>query len=357
MAIVDLEERLKNTFLTLDYCGKEEVYAGKTFPAGTVALDVLNIPEDTVEALMELTDPMMHFVDNLYAGKVDLLLLEKSRKNVFRVVDLLRDVPPFSYQDFTWLDGKLELIFSQKATQKAARRMHDPKGPGAVFVQALSLVAQLGFGTRQYQQKLIPLVEAIGEADISRDAAGFASVFGKFFEKEDTEEDKWMAFSNASLEYLAGEKGLTKRVHYASFPSMYRSNLFEALSVGNAPRKCPICGRFFLTTKAYPTLYCNTPCPGEKHGWTCCNVAAKMGGKHKQSPEGDLIQRIFEKRRNTTRKYMREGKISRELGEMIIRLAEQKRTKARLDNRYYLNHYEKEMEMDAIMEEARRKLQ
>ena len=115
MAIVDLEERLKNTFLTLDYCGKEEAYAGKTFPAGTVALDVLNIPEDTVEVLLELTDPMMHFVDNLYAGKVDVLLLEKSRRNVFRVVDLLRDVPPFSYQDFTWLDGKLEMIFSQNA--------------------------------------------------------------------------------------------------------------------------------------------------------------------------------------------------------------------------------------------------
>lgn len=82
-----------------------------------------------------------------------------------------------------------------------------------------------------------------------------------------------------------------------------------------------------------------------------------MGGKHKQSPEGDLIQRIFEKRRNTTRKYMREGKISRELGELIVKLAEQKRTKARLDNSYYQNHYEKEMEMDAITEEARRKLQ
>ena len=86
-------------------------------------------------------------------------------------------------------------------------------------------------------------------------------------------------------------------------------------------------------------------------------MAAKMGGKYKQSPEGDLIQRIFEKRRNTTRKYMREDKIPKEFGEMIIRLAEQKRTKARLDNSYYQNHYEREMEMDAITEEARRKLQ
>ena len=357
MTVADLKERLKNTFLTLDYYGKEEVYGGKTFPAGTVALDVLNISEEIVERVLELTDPMMHFVDQLYLGKVDLLLMEKSRKNVFEVVDVLRKVPPFSYQDFTWLDEKLENIFSQKATNKASRKMHDPKGPGVIFVQALSLVAQLGFGTQGFREKLIPFIEDIGEADIRRDAAGFSEVFGKFFEKDDSEKDEWLAFSNASLQYLAGEKGLVRRLHYNSFPSMYRSNLFEALSVGNAPRKCPICGRFFLTTKAYPTLYCNTPCPGAERGMTCANVAAKMGGKFKQPPEGDEIQRIYEARRNTTRKYMREGKISWELGEMILKLAKSKRTKARIDNKYFQNSYEQEMEINAIMEEARRKLQ
>ena len=187
MTVADLKERLKNTFLTLDYYGKEEVYGGKTFPAGTVALDVLNISEEIVERVLELTDPMMHFVDQLYLGKVDLLLMEKSRKNVFEVVDVLRKVPPFSYQDFTWLDEKLENIFSQKATNKASRKMHDPKGPGVIFVQALSLVAQLGFGTQGFREKLIPFIEDIGEADIRRDAAGFSEVFGKFFEKDDSE--------------------------------------------------------------------------------------------------------------------------------------------------------------------------
>ena len=63
--------------------------------------------------------------------------------------------------------------------------MHDPKGPGVIFVQALSLVAQLGFGTQGFREKLIPFIEDIGEADIRRDAAGFSEVFGKFFEKDD----------------------------------------------------------------------------------------------------------------------------------------------------------------------------
>lgn len=43
---VDLQERLKMRLLTVNYDGKSESYAGCTYDAGTVAKDVLNIPED-----------------------------------------------------------------------------------------------------------------------------------------------------------------------------------------------------------------------------------------------------------------------------------------------------------------------
>ena len=42
---------------------------------------------------------------------------------------------------------------------------------------------------------------------------------------------------------------------------------------------------------------------------------------------------------------------------MILKLAKSKRSKARIDIKYFQNSYEQEMEMNAIMEEARRKLQ
>lgn len=352
MAFIDLKERMKMTFLTLDYFGKEECYAGKTFPTGTVATDVLNIPEDVVEEVVRLTDPMMMFVGELYTNNVDQRLLRISRKNVFIVVDLLREVPPFSYHDFTWLDEKLASIFSEKKIAKASRVMHQSDSLGAVFVQALNLVAQLGFGIQEYRRALIPLVESLGEEGVIRNATGYAQQFAKFFDPDDYVADKWMALTNVSLQYIADEKGLTRRMHYASFPSMFRSNLFEALDAGNAPRKCPVCGRFFLTTRAYPTMYCSTPCPGEEHGWTCATVAAKMGGKFREDPAGDLIQRAFERRRNTLRKYMREEKVPKVVAETALRLAEGKRTKARLNPDYAVGDYEKELEQDAIMAEA-----
>ena len=49
---VDLQERLKMRFLTVDYDGKSERYAGHTNDAGTIAKDVLNIPDYILEELL-----------------------------------------------------------------------------------------------------------------------------------------------------------------------------------------------------------------------------------------------------------------------------------------------------------------
>ena len=105
-------------FLTVDYKEKQEAYGTSAHAAdtGSIALDVLNIPESVLEELLELTEPMMQLVDYLNHNKnpdnSTLAMMLTASKNVFRVVDLLRDVPPFSGQDFTWLDGKLPKIFS-----------------------------------------------------------------------------------------------------------------------------------------------------------------------------------------------------------------------------------------------------
>ena len=58
---VDLQERLKMRFLTVDYRDKQEVYGTSTTASdtGAIALDILNIPDYVLEDLLELTEPMM----------------------------------------------------------------------------------------------------------------------------------------------------------------------------------------------------------------------------------------------------------------------------------------------------------
>ena len=266
---VDLQERLKMRFLSVDYRDKQETYGTccSSADTGNIALDILNIPDYVLEELLELTEPMMQLVDFLNKNRnpdsSTLAMMLTASRNVFRVVDLLRDVPPFSGQDFTWLDGKLPKIFSQEAVNKAYRQRKKEKGE--VFIPALCLVAQLGFGMWDFRQALIPLVESLDDDAVSRNPTGFAQQFDNFF-SADNNQDYWMSITNVSLEYLPGTKGLVRRMHYASFPSMFRSNLYEALAAGNAPKRCPICKKFFLTTNARRQKYCTGYAPEEYEG-------------------------------------------------------------------------------------------
>ena len=184
---VDLQERLNMRFLTVAYKEKQEIYGTDTASTdtGSIALDILNIPDTVLEELLELADPMMELVEYLNNNrnpnsKVLGMMLTAS-KNVFRVVDLLREVPPFLEQDFTWLDENLPRVFSQEAVSKAYRERK--KEQGELFIQAMCLVAQLGFGIRDFREALIPLVESLEDEDISRNPKGFSQKFDSFSAK------------------------------------------------------------------------------------------------------------------------------------------------------------------------------
>lgn len=65
-----------------------------------------------------------------------------------------------------------------------------------------------------------------------------------------------------------------------------RAEVYRGLAVGNAPRRCHNCGRYFLLTSGYNTCYCNNIAPGETKR-TCRKVGAhrkEAQGKANRSP-------------------------------------------------------------------------
>ena len=350
---VDLQERLKMRLLTVDYRDKQEVYGTSTTASdtGAVALDILNIPDYLLGELLELTEPMMQLVDYLNHNKnpdnSTLAMMLTASKNVFRVVDLLRDMPPFSGQDFTWLNEKLPKIFSAEAVNKAYRQRK--KEMGEVFIPALCLVAQLGFGIRDFRQALIPLVEALDDEDISRNPTGFAQQFDNFFSADENKHDYWMSITNVSMEYLPGEKGLTRRMHYASFPSMFRSNLYEALALGNAPKRCPICKKFFLTTNARRQKYCTGYAPEEYGGLTCVQVGNRMGREAREKAENHPVIVLWHQTVNTIDKRVERGTLEKEIATKAKARAKDLKDAALADSDYANGEYKNDMNPDALI--------
>ena len=149
---LDLQERLNMWFLTVSYKDKQETYgtSSTATDTGNIALDIMNLPDSVLEELLELTDPMIELVDFLNKNRnpdnKTLGRMMTASKNVFLVVDLLREVPPFDGQDFTWLDENLPKVFAPEKVRKAYTERK--KEQGELFIQAMCLVAQLGFGIR-----------------------------------------------------------------------------------------------------------------------------------------------------------------------------------------------------------------
>ena len=349
---VDLQERLKMRFLSVDYRDKQETYGTccSSADTGNIALDILNIPDYVLEELLELTEPMMQLVDFLNKNRnpdsSTLAMMLTASRNVFRVVDLLRDVPPFSGQDFTWLDGKLPKIFSQEAVNKAYRQRKKEKGE--VFIPALCLVAQLGFGMWDFRQALISLVESLDDDAVSRNPTGFAQQFDNFF-SADNNQDYWMSITNVSLEYLPGTKGLVRRMHYASFPSMFRSNLYEALAAGNAPKRCPICKKFFLTTNARRQKYCTGYAPEEYEGLTCVQVGNRMGQEEREKAANRPVIVQYHQAVNALDKRVERGTLEREAAARAKARAKELVSGAITDAEFANGEYKNDMNPDALI--------
>ena len=355
---VDLQERLNMRFLTVAYKEKQEAYGTccDSADTGNIALDVLNIPDAVLEDLLELTEPMMDLVDYLNKHRnpdnKTLGRMMTASKNIFRVVDLLREVPPFAGQDFSWLDENLPKVFAPEKVRKAYTERK--KEQGELFIQAMCLVAQLGFGIRDFRKALIPLVESLEDEDITRNPKGFSQKFDSFFSKDEERKDQWMAFSNVSVEYVPEEKGIVRRMHYASFPSMFRSNLYEALAVGNAPRRCPICQKFFLTTNARRQKYCSGYAPEEYDGLTCTKVGNMMGRKYRELAENDPITVLYHRSVDTLDKRVERGTLDKDLAAKAKQIARDCRDIAIVDADYANEEYLTDMFPDALIAAAMR---
>ena len=355
---VDLKERLNMRFLTVAYKEKQEVYGtcSESADTGNIALDVLNIPDAVLEELLDLTEPMMDLVDYLNKHRnpdnKTLGRMMTASKNVFRVVDLLRDVPPFAGQDFTWLDENLPKVFAPEKVTKAYKERKTEQGE--LFLQAMCLVAQLGFGIRDFRKALIPLVESLEDEDIARNPKGFSQKFDSFFSKDEERKDQWMAFSNVSVEYIPEEKSIVRRMHYASFPSMFRSNLYEALAVGNAPKRCPICKKFFLTTNARRQKYCTGFAPEEYDGLTCTKVGNMMGRKFRELAENDPINVLYHRSVDTLDKRVERGTLDKDVAAKAKRIARDCRDIAIADADYANGEYLSDMIPDALIAAAMR---
>ena len=367
---------MNQELMTLDFWQDTVIYEGKTFPVGTLACDALNVSADTLAQMNEQCQKINLLLGMLNVGQDVSALFPMARDAALAMLGILSKTPPFSYMNISQHRERIEKVFTAdntlkyvefaiKAATNSLQFEEVPKYADAMMLQRYTAVfGHLAYSLGEYQTAMLDFAAKSDGNEADRTAEGFAKMFGSYFPPEFsiTEGNAWMSVANNSVQYVAtirpGEDmaKLVKRMHYVSFVGMFRSDLFEGLCVGHAPKKCKICGKWFLTTNARHPKYCGGYARGDKLHRTCRQIGNLKGREQRELADDHPLKQIYEKRLNTINRYVKRGTLDANLAEVMKKLAKDKMQKAISNVAYAKGDYEKEMEQAALNKEAMRKL-
>ena len=367
---------MNQELMTLDFWQDTVIYEGKIFPVGTLACDALNVPANTITKMNEQCEKINLLLGMLNAGQDAYALCPMAREAALAMLDTLSETPPFSYMDISKHQERIErgfiadialkyVEFATKAATNSLQFEEIQNYAEAIMLQRYTAVfGHLAYSLGEYQTAMLDFAEKSDGNEADRTAEGFAKMFGSYFPPEFsiTECNAWMSTLNNSVQYvsviLPGEKvaKLVKRMHYVSFVGMFRSDLFEGLCVGHAPKKCKICGKWFLTTNARHTKYCGGFAPGDKLRRTCRQIGNLKGREQRELADDHPVKQIYEKRLNTINRYVKRGTLATDLAEVMKKLAKDKMLRALSNVAYAKGVYEKEMDQAALKKEASAKI-
>jgi len=364
---------LNQNLLTLDFWKDTVTYAGHTLPAGSIGCAALNITDEQIAVLMQQSQPLQMIVAMVASGAIDKSVFKTAEESLLAVIKILREMEPFTLFGFPADGHDIRLIFSDEFIGNAIAYIHAAQKNGAIaafdpqysrgvgVLKLIQVMAQLGGTLLVYKQTMTTFAYALH--DSKRTPEGYAAAFAEHFPKDETlspDNSMWLQLTNTTIQYVSSvmpEKGvpqLVKRMHYVSFVGMFRSDLFEGLCVGHAPRKCPICGRWFLTTDARQTKYCGGLAPGDKLGRTCRQIGNLKGREQRELADDHPIKAIYTRRMNTITQYLHRGTLDEQTAAVMKRLAKDKLERAIFDHEYAKGSYEAEMLQDALLNEARK---
>ena len=252
---------LNQNLLTLDFWQDKVKYGKQTVPIGTIGCAALNITDEQIATLTTLCQPLNEIILMLGTGNVDVSVFSKAENCLPTVIRFLQKTEPFSFLDLATDEHEIHHLFDEEHIDNIVAYIHavqyigvvaaiDEKySSGVTVLKLIQVISQLGNTLLIYRQTMTAFAHALHNSKRSPD--GYAAAFAEHFPKDETlssNNSMWMQLTNTTMQYVSAvmpEKGipqLVKRMHYVSFVGMFRSDLFEGLCVGHAPRLCPICG-------------------------------------------------------------------------------------------------------------------
>ena len=163
-------------------------------------------------------------------------------------------------------------------------------------------------------------------------------------------------------EFQTNSKGtpqIGRHICFESYLDLICADFYEGLRCGHYPRKCIICGRYFLVTSGHEQKICNGysgfyPKNGGK--MYSCKQYAALKNKTRACVDSP-VTKIYTTRRGGIRQDLNRGKITEAFAAQAKLLAEEKRDRARRDPEYENHLYKKEMQKRPFYAEVEQRME
>jgi len=366
-----LNKQKGSGMLSLTFIDDTVTYRGETRPTGSVACMAMNISKETVDAALPLCQRIAPVNTMLRTGVADKAAMNSARLAAHVLLRLIAQHEPFTFFTHPELERRLDQVFTMDAFKKIhayqstvlAGTLDDAAqekfGPTIDLMMLTPALANFSDAITLLQEHIVPFAEKLDKGNLPRTQEAYLAEFSESF-PEDVHmgdgSDSWLSMTNVSVQYTAGTSRnrpqMKKHMHFISFGGMLRADFFEGLSVGHAPKRCAICGRWFLTTDARHTKYCSEICPTDEQGRKCRVIGNLRGRAARELAADHPLNEPYDRRMNTIDQCLKRGTLSPELAAEMKKLAKDKKQRAKADMAYANSTYRMEMEQDALKVEA-----
>ena len=374
-----------SSFFTADYRDGRVIFGGKSYPAGVFATHLLNqfYVNDTAARIGVFRDDLnYHILTQLSNGYLSITEFVKTGANTLEALKALPKLRPFDGLNIEEIRNAVTTLFAEETGQKicgyfaekaklsllsqnevasgTADRMKTATDFSVIENNIAEIKSILLFFNTLADDlilahgNLLKFCNCIDDAERLDEAHLLPLALSIFGEHHFTQSGRYISVKKNA-------KGVTgtvaKRLNFDSYYSFILTDFFEGLHYGHYPRKCEICGKYFLMQSARRQKYCSYGIAPELYRGkkiTCRKYAAVLNRKEKA--ENDPIVTIYNRRCAAIRTECGRGTITKEYAEAAKRIAKEHKLRALADDQYAKTQYKKDMSREALYAEVDRNL-
>ena len=373
----------KISFFRADYRDGRVHIGGKSYPAGTFAVHLLNqfYENDTAARIGVFTTDNWQLENMLRIGYVNISDYVKAGERMVNIFTALPWLKPFDMLGIDNERNRVAELFSEENGETISKYFsrrakigemdntqamfhHLPKEYDKEFFSkaeallkkvntTLNFYDKLSDDIRNAFHKLRDFTNEVDEADRFDEEHLLPialEIFGSVPFPVTTEYVPIKKTSKSITTTLA------RRLYFDSYYSFVVTDFFEGLHHGHYPRQCGICNKYFLMTSARRQQYCNGIAPYEVRGKkvTCRKYAASIN--RKELAAADPVVDIYNRRCSAIRTEKGRGTITETFAAMATELAREYKFKALQNSDYANKQYALDMSRERLYAETDKRM-